>query len=114
MHTNGILVQVNSFGMGSGDRELGLQLIGKYFELQTQEEEVPSFVVFYNEGIKLLTTSSPALDALKKLEQKGTKLIACSTCLNHYQLTEELQVGLSGGMADIIALQTKATKVINL
>lgn len=114
MNTNGILIQINSFGMGSGDKELGLQLIEKYFELQTQEEEVPSFIVFYNEGVKLLTSNSPALKALKELEKRGTKLIACSTCLNHYKLTEELQVGLSGGMPDIIALQIRATKVINL
>lgn len=100
--------------MGSGDQELSMLLIQKYLELVVEEDTPPSFIVFYNEGVKLLCQKSNALDALKKLSQLGTKLIACSTCLNHFNLQEKLAVGISGSMMDIIDLQKKADKIITL
>lgn len=114
MTKNNILLQINSYGMGRGDKSLGIKLIQKYFELQTQEESAFSFIIFYNEGVKLLTNNSPVIDSLKELEKKGTKLIACSTCLEHYDLIDNLEVGIAGGMSDIVTLQAKADKIITL
>lgn len=51
---------------------------------------------------------------LKSLEGKGVRLIVCSTCLNYYNLTDLIQVGIVGGMPDIIEAQRQAGKVISL
>lgn len=108
------LIQINRNGMGAGDEGLGIQLITNYITLLNQDNFVPKFVTFYNSGVKLLCENSPLLAQLKDLEAKGTKLIACKTCLKHFDLTEQLATGLMGTMQEIIELQKICDKVITL
>jgi peroxiredoxin family protein len=54
------------------------------------------------------------IEALRALETKGVRLIVCSTCLDHFNLTEKVQVGIVGGMGDILEAQMKADKVITI
>lgn len=108
------LIQVGSYGMGGKESKLGLNLIEKYFTLLNEQQEPPQFMTFYNEGVKLLCVDSPTLSAMENLEKRGTKLLACSTCLNYFNLSEKQVVGISGSMADIIDLQAKAEKIITL
>lgn len=108
------LIQVTQNGMGSGSEELGLQLITNYFKLLDADGRTPKIIVFYNGGVKLICKSSPALEALKNLNKKGVQLLACKTCLTHFDLLDEIAVGSVGSMPDIITLQANADKIINL
>lgn len=101
-------------GMGSADPELPLKLITTYFKLLDEHNILPAAICFYTDGVKLTVSGSPVLDSLKSLESKGVRLILCSTCLNYFNLSGEVQVGIVGGMADIIDAQFKAEKVISL
>ncbi len=114
MKPENTLIQVNRYGMGAGDQDLALQLFVNFIKLSVEENKSPNFIVFYNEGVKLLCSGSPAIEVLKTAEAKGIKLIACKTCLNHYAVTEKMEVGISSTMADIINLQMAASKVITL
>jgi hypothetical protein len=38
----------------------------------------------------------------------------CSTCLNYFNLADQVQVGIVGGMTDILEAQRRAEKVISL
>ncbi|MBN2045869.1 MAG: DsrE family protein [Anaerolineales bacterium] len=107
-------IQITSNGMGYADQELRHKLIKTYLTLLNQNDYLPSVIAFYTEGVKLLVSGSPILEELKALEGKGVRLIACGTCLNHYGLAADLQVGLQGGMTDIIEAQWQADKVITL
>ena len=100
--------------MGQGDESLSLKLINNYFNLIINDEQYPQFVVFYNSGVKLLTQNTPVVDSLKILAEAGVQLIACKTCIEHYQISLPLPAGIPGSMMDIIALQQKAEKVITL
>ncbi len=111
---NNTLIQINQNGMGHGDEQLGLQLINNYLKLINAENNLPKFITFYNSGVKVMCEGSPAIENLKNLEAAGVKLIACKTCLNHFNLLDKLQVGIAGTMVDIIELQKMADKVINL
>jgi hypothetical protein len=42
------------------------------------------------------------------------RLIICSTCLDYFDIRDDVQVGIIGGMPDIIESQTKASKVITI
>lgn len=108
------LIQITRNGMGSGDEALGLQLVNNYLKLISEEDRLPRFITFYNEGVKLICSGSIAIDALITLEKARVKLIACKTCLNHYELISKVEVGMQGTMIDIIELQKCADKVINL
>jgi len=107
------LLQIAHYGMGNGDNELSLKLIGNYFKLIIEDNRLPSIIVFYNEGVKLLKTDSPISAYLKTIESKGITLMACKTCLDFYGI-DRMCAGVKGTMIDIITLQSDAKKVINL
>ena len=108
------VVLVTREGMGDAEPELRLKLIQIYFKLLDESNTLPAAICFYTDGVKLVVTGSPVLDSLKSLELKGVRLILCSTCLGYFKLTEQVQVGIIGGMTDIIEAQFKAGKVISI
>jgi intracellular sulfur oxidation DsrE/DsrF family protein len=108
------IIQITNDGMGKGDPTLQHKLIVKYLELIQMNESLPNAITFYTDGVKMVVEGSPALEQLRALEGKGVHLIVCSTCLEHYGLSDKVQVGIVGGMTDIIEAQVKADKVITL
>ena len=108
------IILVTNNGMGKADLALQHKLAAKYFELLMQNMNLPAAICFYTEGVKLTVAGSPVLEQLKALETKGVRLIICSTCLDFYGLNGQTQVGIIGGMSDIIEAQTKASKVITI
>ena len=114
MQSGNTLLQVTRYGMGQGDEELALQLFNNYIKLSLEDDRLPKIIVFYNEGVKLICSGSPAIDILKEAEAKGVKLLACKTCLNYYKIIDKMEVGVGGTMMDIITLQAEASKVITL
>lgn len=109
-----VLIQITNNGMGTVDNELGLLLIKNYLALLCEEEELPRVIAFYNAGVKLTCTGSSVIEPLKQLSEKGVKLVACKTCLNHFQLTDNMEAGIPATMIDIMHFQKIADKVINL
>ena len=111
-HSTAILVTRN--GMGYAEEALQHKLIKTYFTLLNDSDMLPGIICFYADGIQLVVEGSPVLDELKALESKGVHLVVCNTCLKYYGLADKLQVGLIGGMHDIIAAQWHADKVISI
>lgn len=106
------VILVTSYGMGKADEQLQLTLIAKYLELLLQNKSLPAAMCFYTDGVRLVCEGSPILEKLRSLESENVRLIVCSTCLNYFKLNEKVQVGIVGGMPDIIEAQMKAEKVI--
>ena len=80
--------------------------------LTDQMEPLPNIICFHTDGVKLACENSPVLEELTKLEQKGVRLIFCQTCLNTPGLSDQLRVGIVGGIGDIITAISQADKVI--
>ncbi len=108
------VIIINRNGMGDAEPELQQKLITTYLMLLNENNLLPAAICFYAEGVRLAVKSSPVLDSLAALEAKGVRLILCSTCLNYYNLAGSVQVGIVGGMPDIIEAQQRAGKVITL
>lgn len=108
------VILITSNGMGRADEKLGQMLMVKYLELLTHNDSLPAAICFYTDGVKLVCNGSPVLEQLRGIEDKGVRLIVCSTCLNYFDLSEKVQVGIVGGMSDIIEAQVMADKVITL
>lgn len=103
------------FGMGQTDiSELGTKLVQKYFSLLLENDDLPPVICFYTDGVKLVTSGSPVLEQLTQMEAKGVRLVVCSTCLDMMGLADQVQVGIVGGMPDIIEAQARAAKVITI
>ena len=108
------VILIPGYGMGNADKELQLILFGKYLEILSQNESLPAALCFYTDGVKLLCEGSPVLAQLRTIEEKGVRLIICSTCLNYLDLTEKVRAGIVGGMGDIVEAQIKADRVITI
>ena len=101
-------------GMGSGEPELQLALMGKYLGLLLAGGLTPRALCFYTEGVHLVCEGSPVLEALRALEPLGCRLLVCSTCLEFYGLKDRQRVGTACAMPDILSAQLEAAKVITV
>ena len=100
--------------MGNAEQDLQHTLIKGYLKLLIESGDYPDVINFYTEGVKLTTEGSPVLEELKTLSDSGVLLFICGTCLNYYNLTDKVKVGIQSHMPDILAAQQKADKVITL
>lgn len=101
-------------GLGHADPALQQQLAVSYFRLLLEDERLPAAICCYGEGVRLVCSGSPVLDALAALQARGVPIIACKTCLDFYDLADAIEVGTIGSMGDIIEAQWRADKVITL
>jgi sulfur relay (sulfurtransferase) complex TusBCD TusD component (DsrE family) len=101
-------------GLGEAPAELQQALAAKFLSLTLQSGQLPAKILFYTEGVRLACAGSPVIEPLHALEAKGVELVLCQTCLNFFGLAEQVQVGVVGGMGDIIEALAKAGKVISL
>ena len=101
-------------GMGSGESELQVALMGKYLGLLLAGGLTPRALCFLTEGIHLVCDGSPVLEALRALELRGCRLLVCTTCLEFYGLKDRQRVGTACAMPDILSAQLEAAKVITL
>ena len=84
---------IQSEGLGRGDESLGKMLMANFLRLLGESPVKPSRIIFWNSGVKLVCRGSPVLDHLLKLEQAGVEIVACTTCLEYFELTEKLLAG---------------------
>ena len=110
--TGGRVAVIPSEFMGSGDDELGAVLMKGFVFALTQLDELPETVLMYNGGVKLAATPGKALDSLKALENAGTDVLVCGTCLDFYGLLEAKQAGQTTNMLDVVTSLALADKVI--
>ena len=108
-----IVVVFKTDGMGiSDDQPLKEKLARTFLILANQMDPLPKVICFYTDGVKLACEGSPVLDELVALEQSGVRLVLCQTCLNTYELSNQVRVGIVGGMGDIITAMWQADNVI--
>lgn len=102
------------FGLGQAPEALQLRVVGNFLALLDEPEALPASLLFYTEGVKLVCEGSPVLDQLRALEAKGVALIVCRTCIEYFQLTDRVRVGVVGGMPAIVEAMARADKVLTV
>ena len=101
-------------GLGEAPEALQQLLAKKFLSLLVDSGMLPAKILFYTDGVKLACEGSPVVEHLIALQASGVELILCQTCLDYYNLTEQVPVGIVGDMPDIIEAMQKANKVISL
>ena len=109
-----IMVMVANDCMGHGDDVLGEKLMVSFLKTLKEMGEELWRLVFVNNGVKLTITGSDHLSVLKELEEEGLHILVCGTCLTHFNLLDEKQVGETTNMLDIVTAMQLADKVINI
>ena len=93
---------IQSEGLGSGDERLGSLLMANFLRLLGENEDKPGSIIFWNGGVRLMCQDSKVLEYLKRLEEQGVELLACTTCLEYFDLMDKLAVGKTTTMAKSI------------
>ncbi|MCL2256027.1 MAG: sulfurtransferase-like selenium metabolism protein YedF [Firmicutes bacterium] len=106
-------IAISSDKMGRGEDELGRVLIKGFIYSLTELETPPKFIAFFNSGVFLTNEKSNTIDDLRKLEEKGTEILSCGTCLNYNKL-EKPSVGLVANMFEIVEHLTSGVNIVNI
>jgi selenium metabolism protein YedF len=93
---------IQSEGLGRGDEQLCSILMINFLRLLGESQDKPSGMIFWNTGVRLLCQGSKLLELLKRLEKQGVELLACTTCLEYFELTDKLAVGKPTNMVKTI------------
>ena len=109
-----IMVMVASNAMGHGDDALGEKLMLSFLKTLKEIGEELWRLVFVNNGVKLTVQGSEVLPAIQELDQAGIHILVCGTCLTHFDLLDQKQVGETTNMLDIVTAMQLADKVINI
>lgn len=96
------IILVQSEGLGRGDDRLGLMLMANFLRLLGESEDKPSSLVCWNAGVRLMCEGSQVLEYMKRLEEQGVEILACTTCLEYFDLTDKLAVGKATTMVKSI------------
>lgn len=102
---NGIsdtVLMIKSEYLGQGNDELGKVLMKGFLYTISETRPYPEKIVLLNSAIKLSTVNEETVMHLKKLEEAGSKVYSCGTCLNYYDLADQLKVGVIGNMYDVV------------
>jgi selenium metabolism protein YedF len=95
---------IGSDKLGNGSDDLGRMLMKSFIYTVSERTPYPEFMVFLNSGVRLTVKGSDSLDDLTKLEEGGVKIVSCGTCLNFFEITNDLEVGSVSNMYDIVDL----------
>ncbi len=107
-----IVVAISSATMGTGNDELGATLMKGFLFALSQQDVLPTTILFFNGGASIPCTDSPSLEDLKSLQAQGVEILTCGTCLNFYGLTDRLQVGEVTNMYAIVEKMTGADLLV--
>lgn len=50
-------------------------------------------MIFFNGGAQLTCEGSESVDDIRELENRGTVVLTCGTCLDYYGIRDKLAVG---------------------
>ena len=104
---------ITSDAIGRGEDDLGGMLMANFLRLLGESPEKPARIIFMNAGVRLVCEGSHVLVHVRKLEEQGVELLACSTCLEYFDLVKNLKVGTPTDMAKSVQSMMTAD-VINL
>jgi selenium metabolism protein YedF len=98
--------------MGRGDDVLGDVLIRAFIHTLAQLKPLPETIICYNAGVKLAVKESTVLDDLQQLAQAGVDILVCGTCVNYFNLSDQIAAGRISNMYDIAETMAGAARLL--
>ena len=100
--------------IGDGSEELGTSLMTMFFYTLAESNDAPRYILFMNSGVKLPVENDQVVEHLKTLQEKGSEILVCGTCLKFFGIADNLKIGTVSNMYDISERMHMADKVITL
>jgi selenium metabolism protein YedF len=108
----GYIVVLDSNEMGRGDAQLGAILLKGFLTALSEADILPQEIICYNSGVLIAASNSPASEYLKKLHSKGVKVTLCGTCVDFYQIKQDLAIGEISNMLYILGKLSGPLKIV--
>lgn len=109
---SGIVLYVGSESVGNGDCDLGKKLMNNFIKNIENMDFLPETILFVNSGVFLSTSNEETVNALGQL--KDVDILSCGTCLDYFNLTEDLKIGEVTDAHTLMKKLFEAKKVIRL
>ena len=100
----GKVILLGSEGCGSGDADLGFEILATLLEALSKREDPPVAIICWNTAVKLLAEGSPLLARLGQLEENGISILSGKLCVADLELTGRIAVGKVATMGEILDL----------
>jgi selenium metabolism protein YedF len=107
-----LVIYINDLYMGKGDEKLGKILMKAFLKTLLELTVKPKQLIFVNSGVYLTTSGSEEVETIRTLEQEGSEIFSCGTCLDFYHLKDQLEVGQVSNMFEIASLLLEADRVV--
>lgn len=111
---SGDIVLITGTQLGTGGEGFGERLMIGFINNLGEVASRPGRVIFVNSGVRLATEGSEVLETLQRLEQEGVQILSCGICLEYYNLTDKLRVGIVTNSYEVVDSLLSAGKVIKL
>jgi len=108
------VIIINDESFGKGSEELGKKLMGAFLRKIWAKEEKPEKIVLYNSGVKIAAQGSFVLDAVNGLFESGVDILACGTCVEHFELKDSLQAARITNMDEIASIILKSKNIVTI
>ncbi len=86
---------IQSEALGRGDDKLGKMLMANFLRLLADSPDKPAAIILWNTGVRLVCEGSAVLDYLSRMAGQGVEILACTTCLEYFDLVDKIKVGKS-------------------
>lgn len=100
--SKGPIFLITTDSLGRGREELGKILMSNFIVTIKESPVLPEKIIFLNSGVFLAIKGSPVLEELEQLESLGVGILSCGTCLDYYQIKDNLAVGTITNMYDTV------------
>ena len=108
----GTVVAISSKEMGNGDPKLGKMLMKSFIFALANAEQLPETILFYNGGAFVSADGSESIGDIKAMEEEGTEILTCGTCIDFYGLDRTPPVGSVTNMYTIAEKMTSARRLV--
>ncbi len=98
----GKVILIQSDTLGRGDDTVGGLLMANFLRLLGTSATKPEKIILWNTGVRLVCEGSKVLEYMRDLEQKSVEILACTTCLEYFDLVDQQLVGKPSTMAKSI------------
>lgn len=109
-----LTVVISSDMLGNGDSKLGIILMKSYLYALSENDVLPTDLIFLNSGVKLITEGSDCMESLNKMKDCGVNILICGTCLDFYNLKEKILIGEISNMYAIVEKMNNSQMTIKL
>ncbi|HAJ28324.1 MAG TPA: sulfurtransferase-like selenium metabolism protein YedF [Syntrophus sp. (in: bacteria)] len=110
--TGPLVVVLSDNHMGRGDDVLGDILIRSFVHTLLQLKPRPDTVICYNSGVRLAVKDSAVLDDLQQLAKDGVDILVCGTCVNYFEIGDQVAAGHISNMYDIAEAMAGAGRLL--